>query len=200
MDTALTVAILGAVVTAIGWLVVHILSTSAERHRQRLVAQIEFTKQQLEELYGPLAFLILQDKQSWRDLLETLGRNYVFLNDYIEEDELKTWLFWVENDFFPRHQKIVDLLASKTHLIEGERVPESFLAFLNHQHSWKIYHERWQKQGFAYSWHSKVNYPTEFDKEVLTTFEHLKKRHSRLIGEISKGENRFGAFHWRKVP
>jgi hypothetical protein len=51
MDTALTVAILGAVVTAIGWLVTHILSTSAERHRQRVVAQIEFTKQQLEELY-----------------------------------------------------------------------------------------------------------------------------------------------------
>lgn len=195
MDTALTVAILGAVVTAIGWLVTYILSTSTERHRQRLIAQVEFTKQQLEELYGPLAFLILEDEQSWRDLQEILGRDYVFLDDYIDEDDLKTWLFWVENVFFPRHQKIVDLLTSKTHLIEGERVPDSFLAFLNHQHSWKINHERWQKQGFAYSWHSKVNYPTGFDKEVLTTFEHLKKRHSRLIGKISKGINLFGSFH-----
>src|SRR5437588_3961554 len=100
MDTALTVAILGAVVTAIGWLVTYILSTSTERQRQRLLAQVEFTKQQLEELYGPLAFLILEDKQSWLDLQEILGRDYVFLDDDIDEDELETWLFWVENDFF----------------------------------------------------------------------------------------------------
>lgn len=65
MNTALTVAILGAVVTAIGWLITHILSTSAERRHQRLIAQVEFTKQQLEELYGPLAFLILEGEQSF---------------------------------------------------------------------------------------------------------------------------------------
>lgn len=196
MDTTLTIATLGAVVTAIGWLVTHILSTSAERRRQRLSAQVEFTKQQLEELYGPLAFLVLEGEQSSRDLAEALGKNYTFpRNGQIEGEELKTWLFWVENDFFPRHQKIVDLLASKTHLIEGERMPESFLAFLNHRHSWKLNHERWQKQGVAYSWHSKVSYPREFAKEVLSTFEYLQKRHFILIGKISKGENLLHSFH-----
>lgn len=192
MDTALMIAILGAVVTAVGWLVTHILSTSTERHHQRLIAQIEYTRQQLEELYGPLAFLILEGEQSFRDLIEILGTNYVFsVDDFIEEDTLKTWLFWVENDFFPRHQKIVDLLSSKTHLIEGASVPKSFLAFLNHQHSWKISHERWQKQQVTYSWHSKVDYPREFDREVLSTFESLKKRHSMLIGKILKSESLF---------
>src|SRR5436305_2131974 len=169
MDTALTVAILGASVTAIGWLVTHILSISAQRRKQRLIAQLEFTKQQLEQLYGPLAFLVLEGEQSFRDLLEVLGRNYVFLNEYISEDDLKIWLFWVDHDFFPRHQKMVELLSSKTHLIEGESVPKSFLAFLNHHHSWKVNHERWQKQGIAYSWHSKVNAPPEFPEDVLST-------------------------------
>ena len=127
MDTALIIATIGAVVTAIGWLVTHILSTSAERRHQRLSAQVEFTKQQLEELYGPLAFLVLEGEQSSRDLAEALGKDYVFpRNGHIEGDELKTWLFWVENDFFPRHQKIVDLLASKTHLIEGREYPKVF--------------------------------------------------------------------------
>ncbi|HLZ55758.1 MAG TPA: hypothetical protein VKR06_02325 [Ktedonosporobacter sp.] len=196
MDTALIIATLGAVVTAIGWLVTHILSTSAERRRQRLSAQVEFTKQQLEELYGPLAFLVLQGEQSSRDLAGALGKNLVFPeNGQIEGEELKTWLFWVENDFFPRHQKIVALLASKAHLIEGERMPESFLTFLNHQHSWKLNHERWQKQGIAYSWHSKVSYPREFAKEVLSTFEQLKKRHSLLIGKIVKDDYLLPSFH-----
>jgi len=60
MDITWAVAILGAVVTALGWLVTHILSTSAENRRQRLISQAEFTKQQLEELYGPLAFQLLE--------------------------------------------------------------------------------------------------------------------------------------------
>ncbi len=31
----------------------------------------------------------------------------------------------------------------------------------------------------------KVGWPSEFDKEVLSTFEILKKRHSILIGKVS---------------
>ena len=84
--------------------------------------------------------------------------------------------------------------TSKTHLIEGESIPKSFLTFLSHSHSWKLQHERWQKQGIAYSWYSKVRYPPEFNKEVLSTFEYLKKHHSILIGKISKSENRFHFF------
>jgi len=157
-----------------------------------LIAQVEFTKQQLEELYGPLAFLVWEGEQSNRELEEILGSDLrEILND---EDKRKTWLFWVENDIFPRHQKIVDLLSRKTYLIEGERLSESFLAFMTHSHSWKINHERWQKQGIDYSWHSKPRYPLEFNKEVLSTFEYLKKHHSILIGKISRGENLFHSF------
>lgn len=186
MDLTLTIAILGAAVSAIGWVANYILSTAADKRRQRLISQLDFTKQQLEELYGPLAFLVLEGEQSFRELLEVLGRNFVLLGEdgTISEQDLKTWFFWIENDFFPRNQKMKDLLASKTHLIEGERVPESFLAFLNHEHSWKLLHERWQKQSIPYSWHSKVNYPQEFPKDVLSTFEKLKQRHSRLLGEV----------------
>lgn len=192
MNTALLVAIFGAVVTAIGWLITFILSSSTERRQQRLIAQVEFTKQQLEELYGPLAFLVWEGEQSNRELEEILGSDLKeILND---EDKRKTWLFWVENDIFPRHQKIVDLLSRKTYLIEGERLSESFLAFMTHSHSWKINHERWQKQSIDYSWHSKLSYPLEFNKEVLSTFEYLKKHHSVLIGKISRGENLFHSF------
>jgi hypothetical protein len=190
MDITLTVAILGAAISILGWVVTYIFTTTAEKRRQRLLSQLDFTKQQLEELYGPLAFLILEDEQSYRDLLDVLGRDYVFLrderNEYISEADLKTWLFWVENDFFPRHQKIKKLLSSKTHLIDGEKVPESFLEYMNHITSWRILHERWQKQGIPYSWHSKANFPEGFNKETLLTFEKLKKRFALLTGMVSE--------------
>jgi hypothetical protein len=186
VDITLTIAVLGAAISAVGWVANYIFSTAADKHRQRLASQLEFTKQQLEELYGPLAFLILESNQSFRDLLEVLGRNYVFVNGYISEDDLKTWLFWVENDLFPRHRKIRDLLSSKTHLIEGKKISPSILAYLNHIQSWIINHERWQKQGVPYSWHSKVNYPREFAQEILSTFEDLKQQHSKLLGKVLK--------------
>src|SRR5689334_22228824 len=78
MDIALTIAILGASVSVIGWVVTHILTTSAERRRQRLIFQMEFTKQQLEELYGPLAFLVLEGHQSSHDLRTSLDLRQFF--------------------------------------------------------------------------------------------------------------------------
>lgn len=200
MDTALTIAILSASVTALGWLVTSILSTSADRRRQSLLAQVEFTKQQLEELYGPLAFLILEGKQSFRDMFAILGRNFLLIEgNVLPENELPVWLFWVENDFFPRNEKIKVLISSKTHLIEGEKVPESFMAFVEHYNSWMMMHKRWQQQGVKYPWYAKVGWPSEFDKEVLSTFEILKKRHSNLIGKVSEANSLLHFFQRKRA-
>src|SRR5258708_16713285 len=165
MNIPWTIAILGACVPALGWLVTHTLANSTEDRRQRLIFQMELTKQQLEELYGPLAFLVLEGQQSVRDMFAVLGWTRVFEHGSIlSEKELSTWLFYAENDFFPRNQKIIEPLSSKTHLIEGEGVPESFLTFIDHYNSWHINHLRWQKQGIEYGWRSKIPWPPGFDE------------------------------------
>ena len=187
MDVTLAVALLGAVVTALGWLISHILSTSAESRRQRLISQMEFTKQQLEELYGPLTFLILEGLQSFHDCNAALGwKEGEEWREVLSEQEHQTISFWVEYEFFPRNKKILELLSSKTHLIEGEGVPESFLIFIEHYNSWSIKHLRWQKQGVEYGWHSNIPWPMNFNEDVLSAFSELKKRHAILIGMISE--------------
>ena len=198
MDVTLTVALLGAVVTALGWLISHILSTSAESRRQRLTSQMEFTKQQLEELYGPLTFLILEGQQTFQDFNAALGWKEDPPEGYaLSEQEHQTVFFWVENDFLPRNKKIQELLSSKTHLIEGEGVPESFLIFLDHYNSWNINHLRWQKQGKEYGWRSKIPWPINFNEDVKSTFRSLKKRHADLIGMIEEAPS-FRYQVWRK--
>jgi hypothetical protein len=189
MNTPLVVGIIAAVITLIGWLVNHILTEQRDRRNQHLAASLKFTERQLEELYGPLAILVLEGKRTFKDLLETLGRNYVFdEHDSIAPDELKLWLFWVENDLFPRNEKIQQLLMTKTHLIEGDSVPASFLQFLEHHNSWKVLHLRWQKEGVAYSWHSKINWPRDFAKDVLRAFDSLKSRHGRFLKKYTDDE------------
>ena len=184
MDTALLIAIFGAIVTALGWLV----NAFVERRRQRLLSQLDYAKQQLEELYGPLAFLVLEGQQSVTDFAAIIGGKDIRVQGSdLSENELALWNFWVENDFFPRHEKIKTLISSKTHLIEGEKVPKSFLTFVEHYNSWLMHHKRWQQQGVKYPGYSKIAWPLEFNEEVLSTFEMLKKRHSILIGKISEG-------------
>jgi hypothetical protein len=183
MDAALAVAILAAAVTALGWFANHLLSAKAERRRMRAEASRAYVERQLEELYGPLAFLIIEGRRTFVDLLEGLGRNSVFVGGRaLPDDELKTWLFWVEHDFFPRNQEMKRILMTKAHLIDGGEMPSSYIAFLDHHNSWRIHHLRWREEGVPYPWHSKVNWPEAFEEQVLDTFRELKAKHAELLG------------------
>jgi hypothetical protein len=184
MDTSLLLALLAATVTLIGWLVNYVLSGRDERRKKQLDTSLSYLESQLQEMYGPLAFLMLERRNTHKDLLTTLGRDEVFEpGKELSEDDLKVWLFWVDNDILPRNDKVKDLLTSKTHLIEGPQVPSSYLDFLDYHNSWKINHLRWQKDNVKYSWRSDRAFPQEFEDEVIQTFEHLKEKHAKMLGE-----------------
>jgi len=184
MSTALAVALLAATVTALGWLANYVLTTKADRRRREASALLEHVERQLAELYGPLAFLVIEGQQTFRDLLASLGRRFVFPpSGELGEDELQTWLFWAENDLLPRNAEIKRILMTHAHLIDGGEMPATYVQFLDHHNSWQINHLRWQKQGVPYPWHSKVNWPDTFTRDVLDTFRRLKATHAALVGK-----------------
>ena len=187
MEPPVVVAIIAGSVTAIGWLVNHILTDRREQEKRQTEALSGYVEKQLEELYGPLAFLLYEGRRTFQDLLDTLGRRYVFMNEKpLSEKDLKIWLFWAEHSFLPKNEEIKKLLVSKTHLIEGARFPESYVAFLDHHNSWFIQHQRWKEEGIQYSWHSKINWPVEFEQDGIKTFEALKAKHSTLLGKLTR--------------
>lgn len=189
MDTSVVVALIAGAVSAVGWMVNHILTERRDRIRQRTEASLKHVERQLEELYGPMAFLLYEARRTYQDLLDTLKRDYVFIKGKpLPEQELKTWLFWAEKSFLPRNEQIKELLTSKTHLIEGTRFPDSYVAFLDHQNSWSIQHKRWKEEGIEYSWHSKINWPVDFEREVIETFEFLKAKHTALLGKLTQNK------------
>ncbi|HYW70499.1 MAG TPA: hypothetical protein VE961_05665 [Pyrinomonadaceae bacterium] len=185
MNVSILVAIITAFVTATGWLVSHILLTRREDKNRQTDSSLKFIDRQLEELYGPLAFLMWEGDRAFKDLLETLGRPYVFSGDRpLPEAELKLWLFWLDQFFFPKNEKIRELLMNNTHLIEGSEMPASYVRFLEHYNSWRIEHLRWKQEGVPYSWHSKMNWPLEFSSDVLNTFKTLKARQAVYKGKV----------------
>lgn len=186
MDTPVVVALLAGTVTAAGWLVTHVLSGRREMERHRTEASLAYVESQLRDLYGPLVFSLYEGRQAWEDFLSTVGRRYLTVEGRpVDDEEVQTWLFWVESLFMPRNEQILNLLMTKTHLIEGPSFPGSYVQFLNHHNSWKMKHSRWKSDGVAYSWHSNVDWPEAFEREVISTFETLKRRHAQLLGKLS---------------
>jgi hypothetical protein len=182
MEPAITVAVIAAAVSAVGWIVNYILTSRSERERARLTSRLTRIERQLEFLYGPMAFLVYEGEQTWKDLLRKLGRANVFIRGQeLPQQELDLWLFWVDHDFMPRNLAIKNLLASNSHLIDGSELPLVYIEFLNHHNSWHIQHQRWKEQGVSYAWHSEVNWPKEFTEQVIFTFRRLMEEHEALI-------------------
>lgn len=182
-DIKIQTAIIAASITAVGWLVTHILAIWREDVKHSREALLLHTERQLEELYGPLAFQVYEGRRTFKDLLQALDRSYVFpKNDApLAAEDLKVWCFWVENDFRPRNKNIKDVLFSKTHLIEDKAMPKSYIDFLDHSNSWEINHARWQLEGIEYNWHSRTEWPEQFEIDIINTFKTLQKRRAGLI-------------------
>lgn len=186
LETSVLVALITAVVTAGGWLVNHVLADQRTRKRRQTEDSLRYVERQLEQLYGPLVFLLYENRRAFIDLCQTLGRKYVFAEGKpLTKDELEAWLFWTEESFLPTNKRMKELLMSNTHLIDGGHFPQSYVAFLDHCNSWMMRHKRWKDQGVEYSWHSKINWPEEFRHEVVATFESLKAKHAALLGELT---------------
>ena len=182
------ISLLAVCATAVGWAVGYLLSARQNRRLEKMKSSVKYLETQLQELYGPLAFLLWEGERTWKDLFDTLetlrGTRPKNVFPLENADELKLWLFWVDNDFMPRNERIRELLMSKTHLIEGASMPRSYLDFLEHHNSWKINHLRWQKNNVEYPWHSKINYPMKFREEVLDTFQTLKARYHGFLEKL----------------
>lgn len=186
MDTALLVAIITATASILSWVINSIYSSWKTKRKEKFEARLKFIEKQLEELYGPLAFLVHEGENSFKSIFKTNRKKWVSLkgDDPIPKDQLELWIFWVENDFFPRNEQIKHLLMEKTHLIEGSKVPDSHLQFMEHYNTWKLDHQRWQEDGIEYSFISRVNFPDTFNDEVLETFNCLKEEQNKFLDKI----------------
>jgi hypothetical protein len=189
VDVAIVVALIAGVVTAMGWLVesrkdrrlqAQLLCDAAAR--ELTDARLKLLGDQLRDLYGPLVCLVHEGAQSFRDVLAEIGRDHVRIQGRAAGDpEVQTWIFWSEAALLPRNQAVMDLLTSNTHLIDGDEFPDSFVRFIEHHRSWQVRHERWRQHGIEYDWHSRVEWPSGFESDVLSTFSRLKREQNKLL-------------------
>lgn len=176
-------ALIAAIVAAVGWFATYFLTRRAAAAGARRDAALHHLECQLGELYGPLAFLVIEGQRVFADLVEDFGETWAVGGRVLEDAEVDQWLFWVDRYFMPRNERIQELLSTKAHLIEGARIPDSYVAFVGHHSTWKLDHLRWKEQEIRERLYSRRRWPVEFAEDVLETFATLKQRHADLLGD-----------------
>jgi hypothetical protein len=176
------VALLGAVVTAVGWAVTSILSTIHDARTRRRVARLEYFKSRLEELYGPLTGIIRQSTVVYQvamQVLPTKGRDID--QSRFQGKDIEVWRFFQERYFFPLNAEAVNLLKSKTHLI-GREIPASFEEFLRHATQFECLFQLWRSTGFDSSGKVKgIAWPKDFEDDVVSRLNDIQAQYAETL-------------------
>lgn len=126
-----------------------------------LQSQIEFRERQLGEFYGPIYALLKRGQPIYR----------LWLEERLTEIDDEISRLFVE-----ANKVIAETILSKSHLVAGERIPESFTLFLTHVAVWHGY----LAIGHGGVPHSQEEfpeafYPVAFEEEIFATAERLKR-------------------------
>lgn len=136
---------------------------------------------QLSELYRPLLALVEESRRSVQDFKKKEGREQVLPSDRPPtDDELRRFLDKFENDLAPRNDRMCVLIRSKRELVEGGALPASWQALLDHWDGWKADHEKWKKDGVAYSFTAEKPFPRTLEKELRASIASLEERRAAL--------------------
>lgn len=194
MDKALLPALIGAasgaLVAAIGWLVVHMLSSRRDLLARRDAAGRDHLEKQIEHLYGPLLGLILQSRLAFEVAARVLPRDdhgQVEFSRFSGHDDA-IWRFFVEEYFLPANARIRDLIRSNMHLLEAGVLPMTFAAFFEHEVQFEALHRLWKEKGVVSLDVPSLGWPMAFESDVQVTLDALRLRHQGFLHRLGAAE------------
>ena len=127
-------------------------------------SELEFRKQQLAELYGPLYSFL----KTHRDILT-----------YWTEGKLPGIDAGLRRVIKERSDALVQLLSTKAHLIEGAKMPDGFIQLMTNVTIWGLYVTETESHSVPESVTrlERYRFPLDFEKELFKTTEKLKAAH-----------------------
>lgn len=136
---------------------------------------LKHLQRQIEELYSPLLGLIQYTHTVFKIARKEVDR----------PDQGEVWNYFVEKYFLPLNAQIATLLRTKIYLIESDEIPESFKQFLAHQAQFDSLHNLWKDKGIRSEGVSNEAWPPQFEQDVRTTLDQLRKRHNEYIRRLT---------------
>jgi hypothetical protein len=169
---ALSGTIFTATVTVLGWYGAYTYAKQKEDRARQLEIRLKYRAQQIGELYGPLASLIEQIFNVW-----TVRENILGHTAYSPEDDARVKEFVWQRYFKPLHNEIALLLRTKLYLLEGDVLPNSFRAYLEHSTQEDCQHLLWSELSLGTSQVPAKAWPDDFYENVKSQLVALIRDH-----------------------
>lgn len=175
IDTAIVAIIVSFFTTVISWFVLHFLYNRREDRRRSIEAYKEHLQKQIEELYGPLYGLIqygevLNEVEQQRIPKDADDEKYAEIIDFIREKY-----------YLPLNTRMLELIRSKTHLLDKEIMTKDLKDFLRHAAQFECFHKLYKERGIQSHKFQPIEYPADFKKEIKETLYALVDKYKKQI-------------------
>jgi hypothetical protein len=154
------------------------LKIGESRRQLTLQSEIQFKERQLAEFYGPIYGLLKRIRA---------------IDDLWEDDKLNEIDSSVREIIQECNSGIVKIILEKSHLIQGDKIPDSHTHFLLHVAVWHACLDLEARAGGKsvgkaaggeiYEKHPESHYKVEFEEEIYYTTEQLKRELYHLYEE-----------------
>jgi hypothetical protein len=171
-------ASIAAVVAILGWFIGSYLIARREDRTKRLQLTMEHSEKQIGEFYAPLLGLLEQLDATFRVKERMISQ---------EPDNAETISRITYKDYFlPLHREIGEILKHKIHLLEGNIIPESVMAYFDHFTSENIYWRLTEETKIKTS--VKVtDFPSEFYDDIKANLNSVIERYESAVQELRHG-------------
>jgi hypothetical protein len=136
------------------------LGLNTSRHGLASKSQIDFKEKQLAEFYGPIYALL----KRIRPIDDMWNQGRVGSVD-------KTIVEIIRDS----NNRIVDIILTKSYLIDGAGISESYTRFLTHVAVWHAFWDTPDRDWSDYDQLRDAQYSFDFEKEIFQTTENLKQ-------------------------
>ncbi|MFN8395018.1 MAG: hypothetical protein U0176_10255 [Bacteroidia bacterium] len=165
----------------------HLNSLRLARRKDKL----DRINNQLEHYYGPLYSLMKANHKAWLDFKGEHIRVALALDDpdiELTPEDIAAWRHWMKHIFMPANEKMFQIIASRSDLLIGDRMPKPFLELISHIVSYRAMMGKWPDEPCSEledreSNLTHFNYPILAQKYVFRKFRELKKKQHQLLHE-----------------
>lgn len=184
MPDKITIALLAAVITAIGWLVNDYLARKREDRTRRFENRMKRYETQIKEFYGPIFSLIHQLHNFNRIQHLILETSEEYGRSLTEGEIASIYRYFEEKHFIPLHLEILEILKGKLYLLNNTEIPSNFYDYLRHATQLSAQKGLFDEKRIDSSYLSGFNFPDAFFDEIKRGMESTLKRYEKCLTSL----------------
>jgi hypothetical protein len=181
-NATLTVGIIAAFITALGWFVNEFMRKRNEDNRKKIDEKAKFIERQIEQFYGPLFCLVNQIVICNHVLYQINFAN----NKRSDTDREIINDFFQKNYFIPLHNEFNTILKNKLYLIDGSELPESIYIYLRHALQEHAQLTLWNDFKIDTSDVKGIHYPKELYTDIKNGLDNAMLKYSELTNILNE--------------